>query len=330
MAIPFTCTANSSANIDYTKPVLFTQKDYRTTTGSYHRYVPSPLHVEYYSGEPRIGASALARNNSLQAETYKTTSGTAYVKQYAKPMTNEVSKTAGLCSNTSYMTTVKEKMYKNPPQPMRLSISNYHETYVPKEATDIYINPPSSYCKLQSNGSDEQPRTILEQAGTYKLLDPYVTSTRLAHYPFTHDQQQWASGKNVPTLWKAMKHPYTGPVPKEPVYDPQVFKKPIRSRIVPEITCRVPFLGKTSEYKARYKPLTMHPLWDQVVMDHHHYEDSLSGPNKVMTQCAPGMYCTEKCHLGTDWGPGRVVDLKSRFHKKVHRHQLPCYSEILF
>lgn len=318
-----TCTANSLANIDYKKPTLFTQKDYRTSTGSYHRHIPSPIHIEYYSDKPKIAAFGLERNNSLQAQTYKTTSGIAYIKRYGRPKINEVANTAARCNDTFYVTNIKEKMYKNPPMPMKLSISEYHEAYVPKEASDIYYTPLFLYCKLQSNGTDEQPRTIVEQGGTYKLLDPYVTTTRLTHYPFTQDQQKWASGKNIPTLWTALEHPHARPVPKEPVYDPLLFKRPIRSRIVPQITCPVPHLGNTSEYKGRYKPLTMHPMWDKIVTDDNHYEDSLSGPNKLMTQCAPGMYCTEKCHLGTDWGPDRVVNPRSLHHRKVLYHQVP-------
>lgn len=82
----------------------------------------------------------------------------------------------------------------------------------------------------------------MEAGGVYKLLDPYLSTTRLVHFPFTENMKKFGSADNVPTFYKSLQNPYSGPVPKEPVNDATVFKNPIRSRLIPEKQCIVPHM----------------------------------------------------------------------------------------
>lgn len=86
-----------------------------------------------------------------------------------------------------------------------------------------------------------------------------------------------------------------------------------------------------SEYEAKYMNPAATPTMDLILMDREAVEFKLSNPepNKTQTQCAPGMYCTEKCHYGTDWAPDRIIDPKGRFQKKIKVHQIPCYSHVV-
>lgn len=93
---------------------------------------------------------------------------------------------------------------------------------------------------MNSLGGDEQDRIKIEtNTGLFKLLDPYVTCTRLTHIPFTKDQIAFSNANKISTYYSAQKEPKQC-TPKVPVYDSVKFSKPIRERMIPGKKCVVP------------------------------------------------------------------------------------------
>lgn len=91
---------------------------------------------------------------------------------------------------------------------------------------------------MQTHGLEIESRVKLENPGVYKLLDPYVTNTRLNHFMFTPEQIKRASLKNV-SFYSSKDDPEIYAI-KEPINDKVKFKRPTRNRVIPEKLCTVP------------------------------------------------------------------------------------------
>lgn len=76
--------------------------------------------------------------------------------------------------------------------------------------------------------------------------------------------------------------------------------------------------GMQSEYQGKYQKLCIREqLTDFHAEPYLGFPESLSGPNGLQSQSAPGMYYTEYSHTGTGWPVDAVVKtIKSRFKKQ--------------
>ena len=52
-------------------------------------------------------------------------------------------------------------------------------------------------------GKDRQPPLLLESPGAYKHIDPYVTTNKLTHVPFTNHQLNGIAKKDVVTFYNS-------------------------------------------------------------------------------------------------------------------------------
>lgn len=84
------------------------------------------------------------------------------------------------------------------------------------------------------------------------------------------------------------------------------------------------FRGFSTEYKSSYHSPKDSELSLYIFYNGVDYPLALS-PDMKQNLCAPGMYCTEQCHIGTGWPPGAVVKQIPPHYRKPHE---PCYSQI--
>lgn len=60
---------------------------------------------------------------------------------------------------------------------------------------------------MRALGRDEQPAIRPELKGYWKWMDPYLTTSRVTHCPFTKDQQDGVARKDIVTFYDAANLP---------------------------------------------------------------------------------------------------------------------------
>lgn len=54
------------------------------------------------------------------------------------------------------------------------------------------------------------------------------------------------------------------------------------------------------------------------------FPESLAGSSAWQDLAAPGMYCTEYCHIGTGWPVNSIIDYGLPEEHVIHK---PCYTK---
>ncbi|KAK9695483.1 hypothetical protein QE152_g32538 [Popillia japonica] len=233
------------------------------------------------------------------------------------------------CQNADYLRSVQEKMFREPPRPISPGISETKQEYCAQAVPDSsrIAFPPNNfaYCEIRALGRDEQPPVRPEQCGYYRYMDPYMTTNRISYVPFTIDQQDGLSRKDIVTFYDASGYPRGGKGygPKnctevEPLFrtqigtmvDRTVFKTKTYNKILPRYMKRIPNYGMQSEYQGKYTKQTYYDSFPTIHATLENYDESLPRAGPWQTLTVPGMYCSDYCHIGTGWPVRSVIELK--------------------
>ncbi|KOB75272.1 Uncharacterized protein OBRU01_07906 [Operophtera brumata] len=180
-------------------------------------------------------------------------------------------------------------------------------------------------------GRNEAPCISDSSGGFRRLLDPYVSTYRAYHKPFSVDDQYGIGAKDQITLYSEFNTPKVhgfGPRHKE-IWMPQTSKvhRAVYDRIhvkkeAKEVAaCHNPVNNIkgvfVSETKSKYKiPFAVSPLATWA----HGEEFDLAPfpPNPYQTNIAPFMYCSDYCHISQGTPPSTVVD-QMKHQKAAHK-----------
>lgn len=77
-----------------------------------------------------------------------------------------------------------------------------------------------------------------------------------------------------------------------------------------------------SEYQGHYKPQTFSDIYPYLQMNDVDFPESFAQASPWQNVCAPGMYWTEYCHIGSNRPVRSVVDIEKPI-KDLKPH-LPC------
>lgn len=97
---------------------------------------------------------------------------------------------------------------------------NYQQKYPACQDAIVFPPNPHSFCEViiksilpfvhlyttclaqvKGLGRDVQPAIHPEEMGFWKLLDPYMTTNRMVHVPFTVEQQNGIARKDIVTFY---------------------------------------------------------------------------------------------------------------------------------
>ncbi|GJQ76566.1 hypothetical protein Trydic_g2263 [Trypoxylus dichotomus] len=328
MTVPLTCTINTLCHVDYHIPIsIYKSTDYRTSTGTYHGFIP-PLSQDFDARvRAYINPKLLKSEPKQKEEHYKSVYTVGYsTKQGDGHPSGYVPRPIPL-QNVDFLRNVQEKMFKEPPPPISPGISETKREFYAKDFTQDsrQVYPPNdfAYCEIKSLGRDEQPTIRPEHSGYYRHMDPYVTTNRITHLPFTIDQQDGLSRKDIVTFYDASGFPRGGKGygPKNSselisrtqigeMVDRTVFKSKAYNKILPRFMKRIPNYGMQSEYQRKYTKQTYYDSFPTIHSTLEDYDESLPKAGPCQTLVAPGMYCTDYCHIGSGWPVRAVVEPK--------------------
>lgn len=144
----------------------------------------------------------------------------------------------------------------------------------------------------------------INSASMAKHLDIFVSTSKLAYPRFTEDQQNGVARKDIRTFYDTKGTPKCrGFGPRKTTSIGSYFNRdktePDRIRMSSGF-CRIPYLGKSSEYKTRFgtprSEMRINGYNDQQIRFPTIFPTT---PFDVLS--TPAMYCTENCHIGTGW-----------------------------
>ncbi|XP_045773728.1 cilia- and flagella-associated protein 61-like isoform X4 [Maniola jurtina] len=266
------------------------------------------------------------RDMVVEKESYKTTTGEYCVKPNPNKAM-ERSDCAINCRRVIFMTGVEKRLQgKNIVQPVMISEmkDNFRGVVKPSTAPpDIVVKPPDPeyIFDVIASGRNEAPAISDSAGGFRKLLDPYVSTYRTYHKPFTVEEQFGIGAKDQITFYSEFNLPKVrgfGPRHKEiwmpltakvhrGVYDRIHVKKEYKE----VAACHNPVNNIKgvfeSETKKKYKvPFAISPLasWDHGEM----FDLAPYPPNPYQTDIAPFMYCSDYCHIAQGTPPYTVID----------------------
>lgn len=76
-----------------------------------------------------------------------------------------------------------------------------------------------------------------------------------------------------------------------------------------------------SEYQGRYRLQTKSDLYPYIQVNDIDFPDSLSRASQWQTNCPPGMYRTEYCHIGSGLPIRSVIDIDKEI-KQPNSHRV--------
>nr|XP_023016410.1 uncharacterized protein LOC111505775 [Leptinotarsa decemlineata] len=191
---PFICTSNSQSHVDYGIPLLASKStDYRTCTGTYHRFIPSyPQHFDC-----RVKAK-IKRELVVKDVALKDDIKSSYTRDFSSDInqdihTNKYPRATGVDS-VKYIQTIQEKLKTNPPLPTAQKISEMKDAYKPCSRTpkirDVVAPALYAICDISGLGRPLQPMIPPEKEGHWKYLDIYMTENKLKYIPYSRDQME--------------------------------------------------------------------------------------------------------------------------------------------
>ncbi|KAL4711155.1 hypothetical protein ACJJTC_009526 [Scirpophaga incertulas] len=316
---------NTWGNVQYNIPLRLSSNETRTATSIAHRQIPAIPHSLDCKLNMPLPSRVCGRDMVVAKETYRTTTGEYCVK----PNPNKAMERADCainCRRVAFMTGVEKRLQsKQIIQPKVMSEMKdsfrgvMHQDTMPPETT---VNPPDSELfDVVASGRNEAP-TIPENIGGFRrLLDPYVTTYRTYHKPFSERNQYGIGAKDHITFYSELGLPKVkGYGPKhKPIWMPLMAKvhRGVYDRIhvkkeYKEVAaCHNPVNNIKgvfeSETKKKFKiPFASSSLaaWSNEEM----FDSPPFLPNPYQTNIAPFMYCSDYCHVAQGTPPSVVVD----------------------
>ncbi|XP_059062069.1 uncharacterized protein LOC131854900 [Achroia grisella] len=316
---------NTWGNVEYNIPLRLSNNETRTATTIAHRHIPAIPHSLDCKIDDPLPERVTGRDMVVQKETYRTTSGEYCVK----PNPNKAMERSDCginCRRVHYMTGVEKRLLsKNIVQPTMISEmkDNFRGVRTPTAPPEITVRPPDPeyIFDVIAAGRNEAPTISDNASGFCRLLDPYVSTYRTYHKPFTAEDQYGIGAKDHITFYSEFDLPKVrgfGPRhkqiwmpltarPHRGVYDRIHMKKEYKE----VAACHNPVNNIkgvfVSETKKKYKI----PFASSSLASWSHgetFELAPYPPNPYQTNIAPFMYCSDYCHIAQGTPPYTVID----------------------
>ncbi|VVD05067.1 unnamed protein product [Leptidea sinapis] len=178
---------NTWGNVQYNIPLRLSSNETRTSTSIGHREIPAIPHSLDCKIDDPLPKRVTGRDMVVEKESYRTTTGEYCVK----PNPNKAMERADCginCRRVIYMTGVEKRLQgQNIVQPT--IISEMKDSYrgvkrTPTAPPEITVKAPDPEYIF-----DVTPVIPGNAAGFRRLLDPYVTTNRAYHKPFSVEDQ---------------------------------------------------------------------------------------------------------------------------------------------
>ncbi|KAF5281808.1 hypothetical protein FQA39_LY05022 [Lamprigera yunnana] len=327
--MPFVCTNNSYGNIDYGVPIVANKwTDYRTSTGSYHKFIPN-IAQEF---DCRVKARLKSELHNIPLEIRDETYLTMYNDKFGLKFLQGDASVYYPCTKARHFEHLRgfqEKIFRTPPPLKGTKLSASKESYQEFAnigSAKVFLSEPYVECEIKALGRDEQLPRPLEEKGYWKLLDPYLSTSRATYIPFNVNRQNGVK-KDIFTLHNGAKATGFEVSSMETLvsksmamHDKLPFKVHPSSGKIREMKKAIPNFGKKSEMKASYVNQSFSNMFAYLYQNEIIYPDSLPKATAVQNSSSSGMYCTESCHLGTGRAVNTVIDYGLP-HKKVIYYQ---------
>ncbi|XP_047028576.1 uncharacterized protein LOC124636505 [Helicoverpa zea] len=318
---------NTWGNVQYNIPLRLSNNETRTGTSIGLRHIPGiPHSLDCKIDEP-LPTRVTGRDMVVEKESYKTTTGEYCVKPNPNKAM-ERSDCAINCRRVIFLTGLEKRLQgKSITKPQMLSEmkDNYRglaKSPLAPPPVEIKAPDPEYIFPAVAAGRNEAPVIFDNVPGGYRrLMDPYVSTYRANHRPFTPDDQYGIGAKDHITFYtesntpkvkgfgprhKEIWMPLTGTV-RRSVYDRIHVGKEYREVAAchnPVNNLKGVFKSEThSKYKVPYA------LSDLASYGHGEVFDLAPfPPNPFQTNIAPFMYCSDYCHIAQGTPPYTVID----------------------
>nr|CAI5832909.1 unnamed protein product [Callosobruchus analis] len=302
---PLICTQNTHSHVDYGIPLLASKStDYRTCTGTYHRYIPNiPQHFDCRV-KARVKKHLLEKDIALH-DDIKTTYTNEYFKKSKLDDPIEVYARAVPAGYVRYHRDLQEKMFANPPKPMTPEIS---------EMKDNFRQP--HYKHERRLEGPLQPGISPAQKGYWKYLDIYMTENKMNFVPYSEEQlerckEDLATYYNCNGMYEKSKKTLPPPISgNKAVFDKLLFKHQLPNRFLSRGQTRCPNTGMNTDQRDNYIYQTFSSLYPYISSPGVEYKVTFpaAGPGEIYK--TPGMYISEsKGHIGTGQRVSRFVNI---------------------
>ncbi|XP_035437949.2 uncharacterized protein LOC118267828 [Spodoptera frugiperda] len=329
---------NTWGNVQYNIPLRLSSNETRTGTSIALRHIPAiSQSLDCKITEP-LPKRATGRDMVVEKESYKTTTGEYCVKPNPNKAM-ERSDCAINCKRVGFMTGVEKRLQaKNITQPLMISEmkDNFRglvkSPLAPPEI-EIRAPDPEFIFDAVAAGRNEAPVIFDSAGGGYrKLLDPYVSTYRTYHRPFTADDQYGIGAKDHITFYsesntpkikgfgprhKEIWMPLTGKVHRG-VYDRIHVKKEYKEVAAshnPVNNLKGVFVSETKKKFTTPFAISSLASWDHGEV----FDLAPFPPNPYQTNIAPFMYCSDYCHIAQGTPPYTVID--------QFTHNLPVHKK---
>ncbi|XP_019877304.2 uncharacterized protein LOC109605174 [Aethina tumida] len=302
---PLMCTTTADGHVDYGIPFYFAKSnDYRSSTRRAHDHIPSEPYTLSQRVKAVINPNILNVDERIGSEGFKSSYQSAYVR---KPAQDDPLYKIGKAPHTNdFVKFMQENLLANPPPMDKISISemkdNYRMNFYKPEIREIgtTIEVSSTY-----DGNVEKSDLPTAGPGVLKHFDIYMTENKLK-YPSYSPKELKMAGTHLITYYSA-----TG---KWKGFDGELrpSEKPPTQRLLSKAMPRVPNFGMRSTYKETYKDQNYSELYPFVNSKNAlvKYDSDKDSAGPWQSTCAPGMYCTESCHVGTGWPVSAVLEIE--------------------
>ncbi|CAG9583145.1 unnamed protein product [Danaus chrysippus] len=327
---------NTWGNVQYNIPLRHSNTETRTGTNIAHRHIPAIPHSLDCKIDNPLPERVTGRDMVVEKESYKTTTGEYCVKPNPNKAM-ERSDCAINCRRVIFMTGVEKRLQsKNIVQPTMISEmkDNFRGlTKTPTAPQEIIIKPPDTeyIFDVVASGRNEAPVIPNSAGGFRRLLDPYVSTNKAYHKPFTVEDQYGIGAKDHITLYselnlpkvkgfgpryKEIWMPLTGKVHRS-VYDRIHVKKEYK-----EVSaCHNPVNNIKGVFESEMKKKYRNPYASSSLASWDHGESfdlAPFPPNVWQTNIAPFMYCSDYCHIAQGTPPYTVID-QLKHSQKPHK-----------
>nr|CAH7716737.1 unnamed protein product [Callosobruchus chinensis] len=317
---PLICTQNTHSHVDYGIPLLARKStDYRTCTGTYHRYIPNiPQHFDCRV-KARVKKHLLEKDIALH-EDIKTTYANEYFKKSKLDDPVEVHTRALPAGYVRYHRDLQERMFANPPKPMTPEISemkdNFRQPHYKHERREIFGPAVSASCELSGLEGPLQPGISPAQKGYWKYLDIYMTENKMNYIPYTEEQlenckEDLATYYNCNGIYEKSKKTLPPPISgNKVIFDKMLFKHQLPNRFLSRGQKRCPNFGMNTEQRDNYIYQTFSSLYPYIADPGVEYKVTFpaTGPGEIYK--TPAMYISEsKGNIGTGQRVSRFVNI---------------------
>ncbi|GBP31768.1 hypothetical protein EVAR_81533_1 [Eumeta japonica] len=313
---------NSWGAVEYNIPLRTSYTETRSSANVAHRHIPQAVHYVDCRVMDPLPERVIGRDMAVAAETYRTTSGDYSSKIINPNKATERHDCSINCRRVIYVKDVDKKLQQRdicqPSVVLSEMKDNFHGGL---QASSTTIDAPNT--KVIASSKNEAAFIPETSKGFMRLLDPYVSTYRSYHTPFSATDQ--FKSKDQITVYSESNLPRSkGFGPKfQPIWDPLlakphrlVFDKVKLKKEYHEVpTCHNPVSWLKKSFDTESRSNYLDPYARSALATWRHGVRSSAPPyppNPYQTNAAPAMYCTDYCHISQGTSTRSVVDQVDR------------------